>query len=121
YEYGDIESYDDELETTVPLQTVRKLCAVLDLKLGHILHIPDFDATQYPIGNPSQTIKRARKRLGYSSSHLAEREGFEESVINSLETDPPFAETVTILLLYDLEHILGMPKGALVLANWESR
>src|SRR5437899_777466 len=76
---GDIELHDDELETAVPLGTVRRLCSLLGLPLRQVLKMPVGEASRGSEGQrPGEIVRRRREQSGYSQLDLAERVGFDE-------------------------------------------
>lgn len=117
---GDLELHDDELETAISLGTVRRLCNLLGLSLRQILNIPVSDATLLSEEQwPGEVLKLRREQSGQSQLDLAERVGFDEATIRSLETVPSFGNTLPIFLLKDIEVELELPEGSLVLADWD--
>lgn len=122
YELGDIELHDDELETTVPLGTVRRLCSLLGLSLRQVLKMPVGETSSVSEGQrPGEVVRRRREQSGYSQLDLAERVGFDEATIKSLEAMPSFGNMLPVFLLKDIEAELGLPEGSLVLADWDQR
>lgn len=117
---GDIELHDDELETAVSLGTVRRLCSLLGLPLQQVLKMPTGEPSRvFEEQRPGEVVRQRREQNGYSRLDLAERVGFDEATIESLETTPSFGNTLPIFLLKDIEATLEFPEGALVLADWD--
>jgi transcriptional regulator with XRE-family HTH domain len=78
---GDLELYDDELETAVSLGTVRCLCSLLGLSLRQVLKMPVGDATRPSEHQlPGEVMRLRREQSGVSQLDLAERVGSEEAV-----------------------------------------
>lgn len=119
-ELGDIELHDDVLETVVPLGTVRELCSLLNLPLQQVLKMSVDKASRFCVGRrPGEVVMRRREQSGYSRLDLAEKVGFDEATIKSLETVPSFGNTLPIFLLKDIEAELELPEGSIVLADWD--
>jgi transcriptional regulator with XRE-family HTH domain len=117
---GDLELHDDELETAISLGTVRCLCSLLGLSLRQVLKMPVGDATLLSEEQwPGEVMRLRREQGGHSQLDLAERVGFDEATIKSLETIPSFGNTLPIFLLKDIEAELQLPEGSLVLADWD--
>jgi len=121
YTFCDIEQHDDELETCVSLETARRLCNLLGLRLQQVFNISSVDETSHLFDGkrPGELVTQRRKQNGYSVSDLAERVGFDEKTIESLETIPSFGNSLPVFLLKDIESELGLPEGLLVIADWD--
>ena len=109
--FGDIELHDEELEMAVSLGTARRLCDLLGLSLRQVLEIPAIEGTCRSDKAPGEIINTKREHAGYTRLELADRVGFDEATIESLEAEPSFGNTVPIFLLKDIEVALELPKG----------
>ena len=99
--YGDLEQHRDELLTTLPLRLVRRLCTELDIKASDLLNL---DATQGEVLNLSRNyiISTQMTKYSMSVSRLADRLGFDESIISSMIKDADFLEEWPVDLIVNL-------------------
>lgn len=112
YEYGDIESYDDELASVVDLHVVRQLCQILDIDPFDLLGISKDNA--YADQKRNELIISQMKNLGISNEELADTIGFEVVAIEEMRTDPDFLETWTVDLIKELAGALQLPIQSLL-------
>lgn len=81
-EYRDIEGYDDELYTVVPLNTVACLCEHLNITLEEL-----FNYSSNTTLLPRDFIKQKLNKKSLSVSELSDFVGIEESYIESILED----------------------------------
>ena len=112
YEYGDVEQHADEFETAISTGTARQLCHVLGLELRSLLGLPQ--VTSKEMKNVSELIRSTREGQKLSQVQLADRIGFNEETIRSLESTPEFVDTLPLSVLYELESALGLERGRLI-------
>lgn len=113
YEYGDIESYDDELTSVVDLHVVRQLCQTLHIDPFELLEIPKDDSC--PLDKKrNELIISQMKSLGISNEELADTLGFEVVAIEEMRGDPDFLETWTFDLIKELAEALRLPIQSLL-------
>jgi transcriptional regulator with XRE-family HTH domain len=116
---GDIELHDDELETAVPLGTVRRLCMELGLSLSEVLTLPATGSARTDRISANKLLRQTREQKGYTELDLGDRVGFDEDTIKALEAKAAFAETLPVFLFRELERALTLPEGTLLLGRWE--
>jgi transcriptional regulator with XRE-family HTH domain len=123
HEYGDIEQHDHELIEVVSIGTTHRLCDLLGLSLQQVFKISSVDEASHLFDGkrPGELVMQRREQKGYSVSDLAQRVGFDETTIESLETIPSFGNSLPVFLLNDIETELGLPEGSLVIADWNQR
>lgn len=112
YEYGDVEQHADEFETAISSGTARKVCHVLGLELRSLLGLPQLMSGE--MKDVSDLIRIARGDRMLSQAELAERIGFTEETIHSLESTPEFVDSLPLTVLYELEASLGFEQGYLI-------
>jgi transcriptional regulator with XRE-family HTH domain len=89
YAYGDIESYETEATTLVPLPDLKRLCKVLDLELMELLDIPEQPLDALICSKPRNVLVREmREKKGLSQDELANQTGFYSWAITAIESDP---------------------------------
>lgn len=111
HEYSDIEGRDDEFTTAIPLETARRVCNALNLNFRALLGLSDMIATADKI---SDVVREARTNQGMSQLALGDAIGFSEETIRSIESSPNFLTTLPIVVVFDLERVLGIERGSLV-------
>lgn len=112
HEYGDIEQHADEFETAISTGTARQVCHVLGLELRSLLGLPK--VTSKEMRDISELIRNAREAQKLSQLQVADRIGFNEDTIRSLESTPAFVDTLPLKVLYELEDALGLERGSLI-------
>ena len=80
---GDLESYEDELDT-LSLSRLKRMCEVLSINPVDIFRAVASDLSDLPL---FALIKKRREEKGYSIKELADRVGYETSVIEALENN----------------------------------
>jgi transcriptional regulator with XRE-family HTH domain len=118
--YRDIESYEDEAFTTVPLGTLRSITEVLGLDLlsmfgieCHLCSTADADVELFRLPRNELTSKR-RTALGLTREQLGNRIGFETVAIEEMEQDPDFLERWSVELIQQLAIALKIPMHVLL-------
>lgn len=115
YEYSDIEQHADEFETAISAGTARVVCHTLGLEMRNLLGLPQRAPKETE--SVSELIRSTREKRGLSEAELAERIGFAEETVHSLESTPDFADTLPLSVLYELEGVLGLERGHLIREN----
>ena len=93
-EYQDVEAYEDELTTVLPLKNARPLAAILGFELGPLLGAGSPIGGQKASSKPRHVVlAEARRRHGVSTKKMADDIGFEEIFVHSIEKDSQALET----------------------------
>lgn len=106
--YGDIELYDDEIQTVADLGVIKKLCSLLKVSFFDLLEMRcSFCVEHMPYeivyGLPrNELIKKALEKLHLSEHELAERIGFEDMTVHQMKEDEFFLETWSLDLIRKL-------------------
>lgn len=112
HQYADVEQHPDEFETAISAKTAMEICAVLGLNVRDVLGLPQ---TRSAVAQSASTVMRtARERHGLSESTLADRIGFDEDTIHSLEASPDKIYSLPLVVIFDLERELGLERGTLI-------
>ncbi|MBU2714253.1 helix-turn-helix domain-containing protein [Zooshikella harenae] len=122
YEYGDLESFDDELETVLDLKRLKQLLAVLQTN-----YFDFFEASKSNLGQfnslvdmpRNKLIKTRREQLNKSKSELSDDIGFYEYVIDSMESEEDFLENWCIENIKQLAKALNIPVELLMFSPSE--
>lgn len=116
HEYGDIEQYAEEFTSVLPLSAARRLCEVLGLDMLRLIGLDSGSTPNAPVSQPisqlvprNEQVSQGRNALGISRDQLAERLGFEEEILEKIESDPQFLETLPIELAIALAKELVLP------------
>jgi transcriptional regulator with XRE-family HTH domain len=94
HEYCDVEWYEDELVTVLPLKNARSLAALLGFELETFLGARPLAGRSRASAKPRHiALAEARDRLGVSASKMAKDIGFEEAFVHRIENDGRTLET----------------------------
>lgn len=122
--YRDIEAYEDEAYTTVPLANLRSIASILGLNLLSLFELPSAFCSNSQSGSikilPRNLIVQEReKALGIGRSQLSDLIGFEEQTIARMESEPDFLEEWSVDLIVQLAKILQVSPHLLIVAPCE--
>lgn len=114
YDYTDIELFDDELYTVIPLGLARKLCSLLGIDMFDLFAIScDAEETRTDRrwrGMARNTmIAATRTDAAQSPREFSDRIGFDESEVAALENDPDRLDKWLTSLVVELAHELRLP------------
>lgn len=120
YEYGDIESYADEVFVVVPLYHVKKLCSVLKTNFFTLFEIPCAFCEEGATHQDDYWLRRdflvhkKREALGLSTEELGDRVGFYGTEIELIETYTAHLESWVIENILELAAQLQIPSQVLL-------
>lgn len=116
YEYGDLESYDNEAETVLDLKRLKTLCAILDINLFDMFSLekPQSSYLSYNLKKRDSIILDRRKVLGFTQDELGDEIGFHGCVIQKMESDSNFLESWCLEDVIALAKTLGLPPWVLI-------
>ncbi len=115
HEYTDIEQHADEIFTLVKLNTIKRICELLQLDIfdlfkmqcafceGNIQYLPCYSTPR------NRLIRKRRLELGITEEELGERLGFEATAISNMERAPHFLETWPFNFIKELSTIINVP------------
>lgn len=113
-QYGDVEQHSDEFRTALTLFEARKVCTALKLRLPDVLGLP---STEPLTSTRSEAIRVARLKMNLSVDSLADRIGFESSVVNRIESESDFIDDLPIEVVTDIAVALNIPPAELLVPS----
>lgn len=119
YEYGDVESYKDEIFNVVPLYHIKKLCLGLKVDFLTLFEMPcafcqgDKYLMDY-ILHRNELIKKKREESGLSIETLGDKVGFFPIEIQNLETYTAHLESWVLDNIFKLSSVLKIPSQILI-------
>lgn len=88
HEYEDLEDYDDEVISVVPLSKLKSVCRVLDLDILFLLGInPEFKASEKTFESCESLLRSAREKCGLSIGQVGDEIGIYDWSIAEVEND----------------------------------
>lgn len=116
YEYGDLESYDNEAETVLDLKKLKVLCKVLEISLFDMFSLekPQSNYFHYDKKERNDIVFNRRKALGFTQDELGDKVGFHGYVIQEMESDSEFLESWCLEDVVSLAETLGLPPWVLI-------
>jgi len=119
HEYCDIEQHHDEFLTAISLASARKVCEALQLNFSDIFR--EYSSVHHKLGAiKNWQLVQILKEKGISRSDLADKIGFEITVIEAIENNVCYGADLPISVLLDIESCLGMDKTAMIYFIWEN-
>jgi transcriptional regulator with XRE-family HTH domain len=122
YEYGDVEAYDDEFTTAIPLRAAKAICGALHLNLTELLALEPLAGADLRSAFPADLVglsrnvvlRKRRESLGLSIPEVADAIGFEDIAIEQAEADCGHLESLPIQVIAGLAVRLKLPLGNLI-------
>lgn len=116
YEYGDLESYDNEAETVLDLKKLKALCEVLEINLFDMFSLekPQSGYLSYDLKKRDDIVLERREALGFTQDELGDKVGFHGYVIQEMESDREFLESWCLEDVIALAKVLGLPPWVLI-------
>ena len=110
HEYDDIEDYEDEIISVVPLSSVKALCRVLSIDIYDLLDLsPDEINTRTFSYSGSVLLRRSRQEKGLSQEQLSDMIGIHCWSIKEIESDVKNLDKWVIVDVMLLAKALGIP------------
>jgi len=106
HEYDDLEAYDDELYTVVPVNKLLKVCEKLNLNLAMLL---DFETSSNRLS--LDAIGQRMAELNMSVQELSDSVGITEGFIEDATTDVNSLGTWVVEPIIDLAKALDISPG----------
>lgn len=116
YEYGDLESYDNEAETVLDLGKLKKLCETLEIDLFELFSLdrPESHYLTYDLERRNDIVSERRNALGLSQDELGDKVSFYGHVIQEMEDDSDFLESWCLEDVIALAKSLNVPSWVLI-------
>jgi transcriptional regulator with XRE-family HTH domain len=118
--YRDVEIYEDEAFSVVPLGDLRSICRVLELDLLAMFEVADLaDGSNGLAGDlvhlrRNELIQRRRTELGLTREQLGDLIGFETIAVEQMEQEPDFIEQWPLELIETLAAALSVSPRVLI-------
>jgi transcriptional regulator with XRE-family HTH domain len=117
HQYADVEQHEHEFRTQLELREAKRICHVLGLSLGDLLEVPN--ASQEGLRaleslTRAEIVKTRREAVGLSIRQMSDELGFEESVLEKIESDPDFLESMPIDFVLTLSNLIKVPNQVLL-------
>lgn len=104
-EYSDMEDYDDELYTVVPLIKIKRVCGELGLSLNDLFDL------QADGRFPADIVKQKMQDMNMSVEDVSDFVGMTEEAIRDVARDVANAESWVMEPLLDLAKFLHLKPG----------
>jgi len=118
--YRDVEFYEDEAFSVVPLGDLRSICRILELDLFAMFEVADLVDGSNRLGGDlvhlrrNELIQRRRTELGLTREQLGDLIGFETITVEQMEQESDFLEQWPLELIETLAVELSLPLRTLI-------